>query len=477
MNRKSFISTALLVLAALALGWWAGTQGSTHPPSIHRETEGPCPSGATPLYWKAPMDPTYIRDEPGQSPMGMALVPECPPLDPSARAPVAEGVVIVDPSVVQAIGVRTASVVRTDLTREVRAVGRVTYDERRVSHVHTKVQGWVESLFVDFVGQSVREGEPLLEIYSPELVATQEELLLAADYQQATGASPDADVRQGGRSLFEAARRRLALWDIRAQDVDQLLETREVQRTLTLHAPSTGVITQLGVRTGMEVAPNTNLYTLADLSRVWVIASVYEYELPWLELGQEASVELAALPGERLEGRLTYIAPFLDATTRTAEVRLELDNADARLKPQMFGNVRIAASPRPQVLAIPNEAVIRSGERSLVLVALGAGRFAPRQIETGLDGGEGRVEVVEGLEEGEAVVVSSQFLIDSESNLQEAVRKLFSERSRSKSQRIAAEDNASAATQPSVKSIQSRDAASPGKHPAHHHPPMDRGSR
>jgi multidrug efflux pump subunit AcrA (membrane-fusion protein) len=429
MKRLHPVWTIALVLVALAMGWWARELASRDSGSAERgasvASDSPCPGGVTPLYWKAPMDPSYVRDAPGKSPMGMDLVPECP----SEGAAAADGAVVIDAATIQSIGVRTAPVARADLARAVRAVGRVSYDERRVSHVHTKVQGWVESLSVDFVGQSVRRGEPLLEIYSPELVATQEELLLAADYRNATGSSPNEDVRSGGRSLFEAARRRLALWDIREQDVDQLLETGEVQRTLTLYAPASGVITQLGVRTGMEVAPNTNLYTLADLSRVWVIANVYEYELPWLELGQEASVELAALPGETLRGKLTYIAPFLDPTTRTAEVRLELDNADGRLKPQMFGNVRIAAAPRADVLAIPDEAVIRSGERSLAVVALGRGRFEPREIQLGLDGGDGRVEVLAGLEAGQSVVVSSQFLIDSESNLQEAVRKLLAERS------------------------------------------------
>jgi Cu(I)/Ag(I) efflux system membrane fusion protein/cobalt-zinc-cadmium efflux system membrane fusion protein len=425
MSARQLLLVSMGLLIALAAGWFGrgllpGAPATSH--DAMPAAEHACPGGAAPLYWKAPMDPTYVRDEPGKSPMGMDLVPECPVATGSAPA----GAVLIDSATMQNIGVRTARVERRDLTRSVRAVGRVAYDERRVSHVHTKVQGWVEELLVDFVGQEVKRGDPLLEIYSPELVATQEELLLAAKYRDATEDSPFDDVRGGGESLFTATKRRLALWDIPERDIERLLETGEVKRTLTLYAPAPGVVTRLGVRSGMEVKPNANLYTIADLSRVWVVANVYEYELPWLELGQPASVELSYLPGEPMLGDLTYIAPFLDPKTRTAEVRLELDNSAGKLKPEMFGNAVIAGSPRPGALAIPSDAVIRSGTRTVVIVALGGGRFEPREIELGLDSGDGWLEVRSGLDEGQAVVVSSQFLIDSESNLQEALHKFLS---------------------------------------------------
>jgi multidrug efflux pump subunit AcrA (membrane-fusion protein) len=351
----------------------------------------------------------------------MDLIPVCPNEGNEAL----DGAVVIDPATIQNMGVRTAPVERRDLARSVRAVGRVAYDERRVSHVHTKVQGWIEKLFVDFVGQEVKRGQPLLEIYSPELVATQEELLLAARYRDATKESPFDDVRSGGEALFEATKRRLALWDIPERDIERLLETGDVKRTLTLYAPEAGFVTRLGVRSGMEVQPNTNLYAIADLSKVWVLADVYEYELPWLELGLEATVELSYLPGEPIRGTLTYIAPFLDPETRTIEVRLELDNQDGRLKPEMFGNAVIAGIPRLNALAIPSNAVIRSGKRTIAIVAKGEGRFEPRELALGLDTQDGWLEVLSGLDEGERVVVSSQFLIDSESNLQEAVKALL----------------------------------------------------
>jgi multidrug efflux pump subunit AcrA (membrane-fusion protein) len=457
MTRSQLATTLTAIFIALALGWWGNilftgqmeAQGgdATPPP------RGPCPDGAEPLYWKAPMDPSYVRDGPGKSPMGMDLVPECGA--DTGEAP--EGSVVVDSATLQNIGVRTTTVRRRDLTHSIRAVGRVAYDERRVTHVHTKVQGWVERLMIDFVGQEVKQGEPLLEIYSPELVATQEELLLAARYEAATAKSPFDDVRGGGRSLLEATKRRLALWDIPERDVEALLETGEAKRTLTVYAPASGVVTRLGVRAGMEVEPNTNLYTIADLSKVWVLAEVYEFELPWLALGQPAEVRLSYRPGERMQGVLTYIAPFLDPETRTVEVRLELDNSAGRLKPEMFGNAVIAGTSHPDVLAVPSDAVIRSGTRNLAIVSLGEGRFEPREIALGLDSGDGWLEVLSGLEDGEEVVVSSQFLIDSESNLQEAANKLLAGHARS----------------PEARSDHSAHEKSPPSTPEHKHPSMD----
>jgi multidrug efflux pump subunit AcrA (membrane-fusion protein) len=423
MIRKA-LPFALVIAVALAVGWgsrgWlAGMPSGMGSPAA---SEGPCPGGAMPSHWKAPMDPTFIRDAPGKSPMGMNLVPVCP----SAGGAATEGVVEIDSQTIQNMGVRTEIVSRRDLSRSIRAAGRVAVDERRVEHVHTKVQGWVETLNVDYVGQQVRRGEPLLQVYSPELVATQEELLVAARYRDVTGESPFPDVRGGGASLFDATRRRLELWDISESDIRRLLRTGEIQKTLTLHAPTSGVVTELGVRSGMEIEPNLNLYTIADLSEVWILADVYEYELPWLALGQTGAVELPYLPGREFSGPLTYIAPILNPKTRTAEVRLELPNPDGELRPGMFGDVVIQGSPRTSVVAVPSEAVIRSGGRSLVVVALGEGRFSPRPVTVGMDAGDGWLEIEDGVAAGEEVVVSSQFLIDSESNLQDAVRKLLS---------------------------------------------------
>ncbi len=426
MKRTRLALWLFTVALAAALGWWGSgffaARSTGRAPAPIASSAELCPDGSRPLYWKAPMDPSYVRDAPGQSPMGMDLVPECR----AAAAKGSDSAIVIDAATIQNMGVRTAPVVRRDLSKVVRAVGRVAYDERRVVHVHSKVQGWVEELFVEFVGQRVVRDEPLMRLYSPELVATQEELLLAARYREATEASPFDEVRGGGTSLYEATRRRLALWDVPQRDIERLLRTGQVERTLTLYAPATGVITHLGVRSGMELRPNTNLYTIADLSRVWVLADVYEYELPWLELGQSAAVELSYQPGEPLSGELTYIAPFLDPETRTVEVRLEIENADGRLKPGMFGNAVIQGATRAGVLAVPPEAVIHSGARTIAIVALGEGRFESREVGVGLDAGDAGLEILAGLREGERVVLSGQFLIDSESNLREARDKLLS---------------------------------------------------
>jgi len=420
------VGIAVGVLAlGLGAGWWTrgqwGPEGAPAASEADEAGTGVCPGGAEPLYWKAPMDPTYVRDEPGESPMGMDLVPECP----GAGGPGDAGTVRIDPATVQNIGVRTRPVERGDLHRRIRAVGRVGVDERRVSHVHTKVQGWVEKLYVEYEGQRVERGQPLLDLYSPELVATQEELLLAARYRGETRESPFPDVAEGGQALYEATLRRLELWDIPQREIERLLATREIRKTLTLAAPTSGVVTSLGVRTGMEVGPNENLYTITDLSRIWVLADVYEFELPWVSVGQEARVELDYLPGRTFRGDVTWMSPVLDPRTRTAEIRVELPNPDGELRPEMFASVVIRGRGSEDVLAVPSEAVIRSGTRNVAIVALGGGRFEPREVELGLETGDGRVEVREGLAEDERVVVSSQFLIDSESRLQEVVGKLL----------------------------------------------------
>jgi len=367
------------------------------------------------------MDPTYVRDKPGKSPMGMDLVPVCP----AEGATPAAGGVKIDSEMIQNMGVREAVVERRDLTRVVRAVGLVDYDERLVEHVHTKIQGWVEKLYVEYEGEMVKKGQPMLEIYSPQLVSTQEELLIAARYRDETSKSPFPDVKRGGEELFKATRRRLELWDIPDRDINAVLKNGKTRKTVTLYAPASGVVMMLMVRNGKEVSPNENLYTIADLSRVWVYANVYEYESAWVKEGASAKVDLASLPGKTLEAKVTYVYPFLDPKTRTVRVRLELDNPGLLLKPEMFANVSIEAEKQTGVLVVPEEAVIRSGRRNLVIVALGGGRFAPRDVTLGFDSGDGWLEIKDGLTEGERVVISGQFLIDSESKLQEAVQEFL----------------------------------------------------
>lgn len=426
MNSKMLAMLVVVAVLAGVGGWWAASSRAPgrDASGTAAVADGPCPGGAEALFWKAPMDPTYVRDQPGKSPMGMDLVPVCPGGGGEAAA---EGVRI-SPNVVQSMGVRTVVVAQRDMTRQVRAVGRVDYDERLISHVHTKIQGWIESLHVEYAGQVVRKGQVMLEIYSPDLVATQEELLVANRYRESMASSDFPDLQKGGESLFEATRRRLELWDIPDRDIERLLSSGEIRKTVTLYAPAGGVVTAIMARQGMEVTANHNLYTIADLSRVWIYADIYEYEVAWVAVGQSAKVELRHMPGVTLEAKVTYIYPYLNPATRTVRVRLELPNPGLILKPEMYANVVIETATREAGLAVPEEAIIRSGRRNLVVLALGEGRFEPREVELGLDSGDGWIEIQSGVAQGDIAVTSGQFLINSESSLQEAVQKLLAGR-------------------------------------------------
>ena len=366
-------------------------------------------------YWRAPMDPSYTSHEPGKSPMGMDLVPV---YEDELQA---EGTVTIDPATVQNIGVRTALVERRALHRTVRTVGRVAYDETRMTDVNTKIAGWVEQLFVDYTGQMVEKGEPLLQIFSPELVAAQEEFLTAVDYGERLRSGAGGEALTGARDLLSASLQRLRYWDISDRQIEDLRQTGEARRTMTVHSPQEGTVVHKAVFDGQHIAPGQHLYRIAELSRVWVYADIYEYELPWVRQGQEAEVELSYLPGRTFTGKVTYVYPFLEAETRTVKVRMTFANPNLELKPEMYANVTIQSPlPEANVVAVPVQAVIHSGPRRVAVVSLGEGRFQPREIRVGVEAG-GFYEVLEGLREGERIVTSSQFLIDSESNLKAAV--------------------------------------------------------
>lgn len=371
-------------------------------------------------YWVAPMDPNYIRNEPGKSPMGMDLVPVYEDEDEKTS----EGVIKVDPVTVQSIGVRTAAVTKGRLNKLIRTVGRITYDEKRVVHVHTKAAGWVEKLFIDTTGEEVSRGQELLSLYSPDLVATQEEYLQALKYRDRTSGSAFPEVAEGGSSLAEAAKKRLLYMDMSPEQIGVLEKTREVRKSITLYSPANGIVIKKNVVDGMKVDLMSELYTIADMSRVWVLASVYEYELPFINTGQEVEMTLSYDPTARYRGRVTFIYPYLSDKTRTVQVRMEFDNPGIKLKPDMYADVVIKAESPGKSIVVPSEAVIRTGERNVIITSLGRGKFLPKPVKTGLEG-EGLIQVLEGLEESDTVVTSGQFLIDSESNLREAVNKML----------------------------------------------------
>lgn len=332
---------------------------------------------------------------------------------------IAPGTVQISPERQQLIGVRFGTVEKRALQKDIRTVGRIDFDEKRIGIVSPKISGWIEALYVDFTGRFVRKGEPLLAIYSPELVATQEEYLLALTAKQEWSQSPFAEVAQGGRLLAESARRRLKLWDISDAQIQALEEGREPSKTLTLYSPFTGYVLEKMVNPGQFVEAGMALFKIADLSVVWMIADIYEYELPAIRVGQQAAIRMAYYPGETFTGRAIYIYPYLDPQTRTARVRYEFANPHGRLKPEMFTNVEITVRLGER-LAVPEGAVIETGVRQVVIVDRGSGYFEPREVRLGAKAGE-FFEVLDGLKAGERVVTSANFLIDSESKLKEAV--------------------------------------------------------
>ena len=372
-------------------------------------------------HWRAPMDPSFTSESPGKSPMGMDLIPV---YEDEAET---GGTVQIDPVTVQNMGVRIYIAERKSLSRTIRTVGRVDYDETRMTDVNTKVDGWVERLFVDYTGQALQKGQPLLEIYSPELVAAQEEYLTAYDYQQRLERNPDDEVVQGTKDLLTAAAQRLRYWDITERQIADLRLTRAANRTMTLYSPQQGIVVHKAVFDGAYIKSGQHLYRIGDLSKVWVYADVYEYELPWLRMGQEAEVELSYLPGRTFNGEVTHVHPFLDSKTRTVKVRMSFPNPNLELKPEMYANVRIKSMVSKEALVVPAQAVIRSGERNVLIVALGEGRFQPRDVKLGVEA-DGFLQILDGLSPGEQVVSSGQFLIDSESNLRAAIGSLGGDR-------------------------------------------------
>jgi len=372
------------------------------------------------MYWVAPMDPNYRSEEPGKSPMGMDLVPVYEDVGGE------EGTIRVDPNTIQSIGVRTTPVTVGELKKTIRTVGRVTYDERRIGTVNAKIGGWIEKLYVNTTGEKVRKGAPLLEIYSPDLVSAQQEYLIARRHFEQVKNSPFPDVVKSAQDLLDSARKRLVYWDVSDAQIAELTRTGTVQKTLVLYSPFNGVVVNKAVFDGTKVMPGMELFRIADLSRVWVHGDVYEYELPWIKTGVPATVTLDYLPGKTYRGKVTYVYPYLEGKTRTATVRVELANPGGVLKPDMYAHIELSPKVGKKTVLVPSEAIIRSGIRNVVFVSKGEGRFEPREIELGLEGEEGVVQVLSGLAANELVVVSSQFLLDSESSLKEALKKFQS---------------------------------------------------
>jgi len=370
------------------------------------------------VIYQSTMNPGELSDKPGKDSMGMEMVP----VETDGGAQAVEGLagVRIPFRKQQLIGVRTIVARRAPFVRAIRAVGRVTADETRLHHVHTKVGGWIETLYADATGEKVRKGQPLLSLYSPELLATQEEYLVALRSRRAMKEGSLPDLVHGAEDLVASARQRLLLYDLTPEQIHHLEETDEASRTVTLYAPLTGHVIARKVSHGERIEPDTPLLDIADLSQIWVIASVYEYELPFVRVGQRATMTLTYVPGTIYRGRVVLVYPVLDETTRTAQVRLEFDNPDLALKPEMYAHVELE-SDLGERLSVPDSAVLSTGTRDIVFVAQGDGYFEPREVQVGLRLPDA-VEILGGLTEGETVVASGNFLIDSESKLKAALQ-------------------------------------------------------
>lgn len=351
---------------------------------------------AEPLYWIAPMDPNYRSDEPGLSPMGMELVP----VYAEGESDSGPGTISISPEVVNNIGVRTGRASYQAISTEINTVGYVDYDQDQLVHIHARIDGWVEKLYVT-AGSPVQTGQPLYDLYSPELVAAQEELVLAISRNNAT--------------LTQGAERRLQALQVPQQTIDQIKSQGQVQPAVTFRSPSSGFVDNLNIREGFYVTPANTLMSVGALDQVWVEAEVFERQSALVEVGQPVSMQLDYLPGRTWSGQVDYLYPTLDATTRTARVRLRFDNEDMSLKPNMFASIRIEAESPNQPLTVPREALIRTGAQDRVVLALGDGRFKSIEVAVGrLD--SQRVEILSGLAEGDEIVTSAQFLLDSESS-------------------------------------------------------------
>jgi len=391
--KNTIVNTKLIIAVILTV------QLNGHGSMVNAETEKEV------LYWVAPMDQNYRRDKPGKSPMGMDLIPVYTDMDAGED----KGVVSIDPQVVQNLGVRTTTAERTRLWRGIDTVGYVDYDESKVSHIHLRTEGWIEKLTVQSEGERVKKGEFLFELYSPKLVNAQEELVTA--------------IASGNKGLIRASKERLSALGVSGSQIKKLQKDKKIQQRISIYASQDGVVSTLPVREGMFVKPSMKVMSLGDLSSIWILAEVFEKQSAWVKVGQPAEVRLSYHPGKIWLGKVEYIYPDLDPKTRTLKVRLRFDNPDEVLKPNMYANIRIFGGPKEDTIVIPIEALIRTGREERVVISLGEGRFEARLVTAGIESGD-FVEILQGIEEGDRVVTSGQFLIDSEASMRASLTRM-----------------------------------------------------
>lgn len=466
MNKIPFGITAVLLIGSGAGLWMSdfNSQVPRHVPELKRAVAAGEEEGQKPLFWRNPMNPAITSPVFTKDEMGMDYLPvyaDAPkakkkqrevlfwrnPMNPAITSPVftkdemgmdylpvyadddmAEdeppGTVKIDPVTVQNIGVRTVLAKRRAFSRKVRALGRVIADETRITRLHPKTEGWIEEVFINKTGEPVSQDDILFSIYSPKLVTSQHEYLLALRNMKVLGDSEYPDIREGARQMAVISRERLQLLDVPEHQIRELEQSGKTFKALHVHSPFEGIVMKLNVSEGEYVTPKSELYRLADLSKVWVQVDIYEYELPWVGLGDKAHLTLKSMPGRTFEGIVSYIYPYAEARTRTIKVRLELDNPELALKPDMFADVTLNTGLQKDAVVLPDAAIVRSGDREQIFVVRAPGKFEPREVTLGLSS-DGWVQVLKGVKAGEEVVASALFLIDSESKLREATAKMI----------------------------------------------------
>jgi RND family efflux transporter MFP subunit len=372
------------------------------------------------LYWTDAMNPGNRYDKPGKAPDGMDLVPVYEEESPGAAGPGVTGYapIKITQERLQMMGVTTEKARMMSLDQSIRTVGIITADETRISHIHTKFEGYIEQIFVNYVGQQVSKGQPIFSVYAPDLVSTQKEYILALkarDQWEKSGIS----ARLPGIDLVEAARQRLALWDVNPDQIARIEKTREPIRDLVVYSQVNGIVSAKTAVQGNKVTPSDTLYEITDLSSIWVLADLYEINVPFVKIGNPATISLSSDPGRIFKGRVSFINPIVDEKSRTVKVRIVLENPSGSLKPDMYADV-IFGGKLGQGISVPDSAVMGTGEREMVFIAKGDGLFEPREVKTGVKV-RGFYEIKKGVKAGEDVVIGANFLLDSESKLKAAI--------------------------------------------------------
>lgn len=403
MKNRRFITITLALIIGVLLGRVLFGPSEDKKTS---ETTSTTQTDKKPVYWIDPMEPNVPYPGPGKSRMGMELVPvykENPTEGDSNQ------VVRISPNVVNNLGIRTEAVLKGPLARKIETVGFVEPNENQISHVHTYAEGWIKKLVVKTVGQAVKKGELLFQLYSPTLVTAQEEFIIALESKN--------------QMLIDASIKKLSALHLSSGQIQQVKDTRKANQLVDIEATQDGIIAALNVREGMRIAPEMEVMSLIDLSSIWMLAQIYEQQANWVFVGAPAAATLSAFPGKSWQGKVEYVYPEVDPTTRTLKVRFRFDNPENILKPNMYANITLEPSIKQDVLSVSREALIQSSKGTRVIVALGEGRFEVRGVVTGMESGE-KMEILSGLSLGEKVVTSGQFLIDSEANLKATLQRI-----------------------------------------------------